>query len=144
MLHIAICEDEKLYGEKLMGVVYRYLTAHGLSCKIDIFDSDSALLERQAGIVSYDVVFLDVNKKGIDGLETARWIRLHSETLFLVFVIESNHYAIEGYKVNANWYLLKGAESFEADFQECMKAAIERTPRKELFLQKMGQFCKPY
>lgn len=77
-------------------------------------------------------------------METARWIRLYSETLFLVFVIESNHYAIEGYKVNANWYLLKGAESFEADFQECMKAAIERTPRKELFLQKMGQFCKPY
>lgn len=66
MLHIAICEDEELYGEKLMGMVYRYLTAHGLSCKIDIFDSDSALLERQAGLVSYDVVFLDVNKKGID------------------------------------------------------------------------------
>lgn len=134
MLHIAIREDERLYSEKLAEMVYRYLAAYGLSCKIDRCDADRALLAMEAGITGYDVVFLDIDKKGIDGLETARWIRQHSETLFLVFVAESDHYAIEGYKENANWYLLKDSESFEIDFQECMKIAIKRMPRTNVKL----------
>jgi DNA-binding LytR/AlgR family response regulator len=51
-----------------------------------------------------DVVFLDIQMPGMTGMELARFIK--PETL-IIFITAYDHYAIEGFKVNAIDYLLK-------------------------------------
>jgi len=55
-----------------------------------------------------DVVFLDINMPNLTGMELARLIQDQPGPLpKIIFTTAYNHYAIEGYKVNAVDYLLK-------------------------------------
>jgi len=55
-----------------------------------------------------DVVFLDINMPNLTGMELARLIQDQSGPLpKIIFTTAYNHYAIEGYRVNAVDYLLK-------------------------------------
>ncbi len=55
-----------------------------------------------------DVVFLDINMPNLTGMELARLIQDQAGPLpKIIFTTAYNHYAIEGYKVNAVDYLLK-------------------------------------
>lgn len=55
-----------------------------------------------------DVVFLDINMPNLTGMELARLIQDQAGPLpKIIFTTAYNHYAIEGYRVNAVDYLLK-------------------------------------
>lgn len=55
-----------------------------------------------------DLVFLDINMPNLSGMELARLIQDQAGPLpKIIFTTAYNHYAIEGYKVNAVDYLLK-------------------------------------
>lgn len=62
-----------------------------------------------------DLLFLDINMPQFSGMELARWVQHQPQPLpKIIFTTAYNHYAIEGYKVNAVDYLLKpfGYEEF--------------------------------
>jgi len=55
-----------------------------------------------------DLLFLDINMPNFSGMELARWMQSQAQPLpRIIFTTAYNHYAIEGYKVNAVDYLLK-------------------------------------
>lgn len=66
-----------------------------------------------------DLVFLDINMPNLTGMELARLLQEQSGTLpKIVFTTAYNHYAIEGYRVNAVDYLLK-----PFSYEEFLRAA---------------------
>lgn len=66
-----------------------------------------------------DLVFLDINMPNLTGMELARLLQEHQgPTPKIVFTTAYNHYAIEGYKVNAVDYLLK-----PFSYEEFLRAA---------------------
>ena len=66
-----------------------------------------------------DVVFLDINMPNLTGMELARLLQEQSGSLpKIVFTTAYNHYAIEGYRVNAVDYLLK-----PFSYEEFLRAA---------------------
>jgi len=55
-----------------------------------------------------DLVFLDINMPNLSGMELARLLQQQPPPIpKIIFTTAYNHYAIEGYKVNAMDYLLK-------------------------------------
>ncbi|MDX6183633.1 LytTR family DNA-binding domain-containing protein [Flavobacterium sp. Fl-77] len=55
-----------------------------------------------------DLIFLDINMPNLTGMELARLLQEQSGiTPKIIFTTAYNHYAIEGYRVNAVDYLLK-------------------------------------
>jgi two-component system response regulator LytT len=55
-----------------------------------------------------DLIFLDINMPNLTGMELARLMQQQSMPIpKIIFTTAYNHYAIEGYKVNAVDYLLK-------------------------------------
>ncbi|WP_242661199.1 LytR/AlgR family response regulator transcription factor [Flavobacterium johnsoniae] len=66
-----------------------------------------------------DLVFLDINMPNLTGMELARLLQEQPGSLpKIVFTTAYNHYAIEGYKVNAVDYLLK-----PFSYEEFLRAA---------------------
>ena len=55
----------------------------------------------------YDLVLLDILLSEITGIDVARVIRSHYDTVMIVFITASNDYASQSYEVKASHYLQK-------------------------------------
>ena len=129
-LKIAVCDDEKYFGNKIKELLEGYLSERGLTGDIRLFLSGKEFLLRKEEIISYDIVFLDINMSETDGIQTAMGIRsFHSETE-IVFVTACINYALEGYKVNAIRYIMK--DTLEAAVPECMDAILKKRQLKQV------------
>ena len=60
-MKIAICDDEREFLENVGLAIETYLNEKGLEYNIDLYNSGKVIMELRENIVSYDVVFLDIN-----------------------------------------------------------------------------------
>lgn len=114
-LHIAIVDDERIICEQIKDFIQR----DHRDCQIDIYLSGRALLEAKK---QFDLVFLDIQMVGMNGMDTARAIRELQPDTVLIFVTGSKEYVFEAFDVSAFHYLLKPLE--ETKFMEVLKRAI--------------------
>lgn len=114
-MQIAIVDDERIICEQIKDFIQR---DHG-DCQIDTYLSGRALLEVKK---QFDLVFLDIQMEGMNGMDTARAIRELQPDTVLIFVTGSKEYVFEAFDVSAFHYLLKPLE--ETKFMEVLKRAI--------------------
>lgn len=126
MFRIAICDDENLFAEELKELISGYMMEKGLVFKIDTYSSGEALVALGIEVVRYTVVFLDINMEKIDGIMAAEKIREVSREIFIVFVTAYVNYSLEGYRLDAVRYLLKGNANFQSTVNECMNAIMDK------------------
>lgn len=93
-MKIAICDDEREFLKNVGLAIETYLNEKGLEYNIDLYNSGKAIMELRENIVSYDVVFLDINMPEVSGLEVAEWIRTYSDNVNIVFITAIISYAI--------------------------------------------------
>ena len=99
-MRIAICDDEKnireLVGDK---VVKQYPEA-----EIVFFSSGEELLLSDLHI---DILFLDIQMSGRNGMETARELRKKDKEVILIFVTAVEEYVFQAFDVGAFHYIVK-------------------------------------
>ena len=106
MLRLAICDDRTEDRERLCRLLKEYGQYNNLELTVDQWSTgEDFLLSFAPG--RYQLVFLDIYMKQINGVETARTIREQDEDCAIVFVTTSPEHAVEGFSVNALHYLLK-------------------------------------
>ncbi len=126
MIRIAICDEEHGFCQRLEVYISNCMKNDGISYHIDTFNQGERFAALGIGMAQYTVVFLDVKMSKLDGIDIARKIRKISKEIFVVFVTANENYALEGYKVDAVRYILKGAENLQNEINECMNAIIEK------------------
>ena len=98
---IAVCDDDETEVSFLRELIESYpkqkLNADGYSSGEDLLRTGNI----------YDLIFLDIDMKGIDGIETARRIRIHDRKVKIVYVTSYKEYAGKAFSVHAFGYLLK-------------------------------------
>lgn len=93
-------------------------------CRMEIFATGEDLLAAGRG---FDLVFLDIQLEGINGIETARLYRERKEDAVLVFLADTQEYALEAFDVSAFHYLLKPIE--ERKFMDVFERAAKEAAR---------------
>ncbi len=126
MFRIAICDDEKYFRKELKKAVDVYMKAACLEYEIDLFESGEDILALGIGVIKYNTIFLDINMKKIDGIETAKEIRKINPNTFIVFITAYINYTLEGYKVDAIRYILKDDVNLKESLQECLIAIRDK------------------
>jgi len=126
MYNVAICDDEKYYRDYIKGLVIKYFDGLQLEYHLEIFEAGTDLCMDGLENKQFDIVFLDVNMKEMDGIETAKYIRKNNSNAFIVFITAFVSFSPEGYKVNAIRYILKDNRNFEAAFTECLDTIFEK------------------
>ncbi len=126
MIRIAICDEEHGFCQRLERYISNYMKNDSISYHIDTFNQGERFAALGIGMAQYTVVFLDVKMSKLDGIDIARKIREISKGIFVVFVTANGNYALEGYKVDAVRYILKGTENLQNEINECMHAIIEK------------------
>ena len=100
ILRIAVCDDEKLVRDDLASLATKALP----SSEIKVLSSGDALLS-DAG--RYDIVLLDIEMPGENGMETAKEIRRRSRETVIIFITGYEAYMQDAFDVQAFHYLLK-------------------------------------
>ena len=100
-IRIAVCDDDERERKKLLCLLEQYPGARLLG---------EALL---AAGKKYDILLLDIDMEGLDGIETARRIREADKEVRLIYVTNYRDYTIFAFAVHAFAYLLKPVEQEE-------------------------------
>ena len=125
-MKIAICDDEPYYSDRIKKYIMAYIKEKDMNCEVDFFISGKSLIEMGIEIQKYNIVFLDINMEELNGIQTAIKIRELSQNIFIVFITAYINYTLEGYKVDAIRYILKGDINFQATLYECMDAIFKK------------------
>lgn len=105
MLHIAICDDEKAFVDHLKELLSQYILETGEEIKNSVFYDGLDLIEKYDP--SFDLIFLDIQMKMVDGLRAAEKIREKDESVGIIFLTTLAQYGLEGYKYQAANYIIK-------------------------------------
>lgn len=134
MIRIAVCDDD----EKILGETLELLKQYKrLPLLADAYTSGEALL---AAGKKYDILLLDIDMEGLNGIETARRIREADREVKLIYVTNYSDYTIFAFGVHAFAYLLKPLKEEElfAQLDEALAYGLSQ-PEPELeFLAKEG------
>ena len=113
-LNIAICDDEKVIREQIKELVEKEMPG---VCA-GLYETGDELL---AAGKQLDIVFLDIQMEGTDGIETAKKLRERDEDTILIFITGIREYVFQAFDVAAFHYLLKPIE--EEKFREVFRRA---------------------
>lgn len=119
-MEAAIVGDEQFTQKKICS----YIRNHRPDCRLEIFSTGEELL---AAGKRFDLIFLDIQLKGQNGIETARIYRGQQEDTVLVFLADTQEYVLEAFDVSAFHYLVKPIE--ECKFMEVFERAANEAKR---------------
>ena len=89
--------------------------------------------EEQSALEACQLLFLDINMQGMDGLKTAMRIKEKYPKLPVVLVTAYMNYALDGYKVKASRFLLK--DNLADTIEECMDDLIAEINKNRRILE---------
>jgi DNA-binding LytR/AlgR family response regulator len=122
MLRILVVEDEKASLDQLSKAISLW-AGDRVETIVDTAGNALELAGKKGNVSDYDIVFLDIELKGLNGLDIAQKLRDGGYGNMLVFVSNHNSFMQDGYCVNAFRYLLKPA-SYE-ELKKCLDRALE-------------------
>lgn len=128
MIRVAIVEDEAAVRAQLTEYVQRYTRQYGTAFQVNEFSGGGQLLADYRPV--YDLVLMDIEMPGMDGMETARQLRQLDSEVMLLFITNTAQYAIKGYSVGALDYILKPVPYFA--FSQLLQKAVRQLQGKAL------------
>lgn len=117
---VGICDDESIIRNELLQLCEKFKSSTLTDLNIVTYSSGDELIACKHPL---DILFLDIQMKGINGLKTAEKIRESDDSMVIVFLTGFKGFMQAGYKVRAFRYLLKPINGQE--FITTLKEAID-------------------
>ncbi len=103
---IALCDDDESARRELSELCRDILAELNIENSITAFDSAERLREALNG-TRFDLLILDIQMKGMTGMELARELRRNNDRVSVIFISACDEYLREGYEVQPVHFLLK-------------------------------------
>ncbi len=75
MIKIAVCDDDIAFTGTTQTFLDQIAKEQHLELEVSIFLSGKSLVQEYQEINHFDLIFLDIEMNGMDGIETAKLIR---------------------------------------------------------------------
>ena len=144
MFKIAICDDERLLRKDLRKTLERELELSGITYLIEEFQCGEELV-REFSPHEFDLIFLDIEMRELNGIETAKLLRKRGEDAVIIFVTSHPDFVFHGYEVQAFHYILKPYEDDKivTTLRNVLKKLEYNTEQYYLMEQKSGSIKLP-
>lgn len=126
-MQVWICEDEPAQRALLEGYVREFFCSAGNIAVRSFSSGNQVLFELDENVP--DILLLDIQMDGIDGVQLAKRIRKRDEKTEILFVTAAVDYIYEGFNVNAVNYLLKPVK--KEQLFACLEKARELAMQQE-------------
>lgn len=134
MLKVAICDDDIKFSGKFESMLLKIKESEHIALESEVYFDGKELVEAICrNGKRYDLIFLDIEMKNMDGLTAAKEIRKYDDLTMLIYVTSHESYAIEAYEVQPFQFMVKpvNMERFHKYF---MKAYEKLTKGPYYFL----------
>ena len=134
LIRIAICDDEKHMSDHIRAMTSDFFRKKNKEIQLRTFSSGEELLSYDGQI---DILFLDIQMKGMDGIETARKLRDSKFQGFLIFITVLKEMVFQSFEVQAYDYLVKPVD--EKQFEKTMErlyTSMQNVGKYSLLVQK--------
>lgn len=150
MYSIGICDDDPVQVQLLSE--YLQVICEEKELELNIFSASNGeefiqILEEN----EMDIIFLDIEMDGLDGLEVGKIIRSKMEDVVIVFITGFKNYALESYSIKALDYIMKPLtrERFNEAFFDAKKRVddikfIRENEKNFIVKQKEGMISLRY
>lgn len=129
IINIAICDDEKLQVDLVKKYVTSWASKNNILVNIETFYNAESFEFKWSMDKKYDILLLDIEMPGKNGVELAKRIRTEDHIIDIIFITAISDYIAEGYDVSALNYLIKPIK--EDKLYECLDKAMEKVPKEE-------------
>ena len=146
MFKIAICDDERLILEIIEDILERYYSQTQAEMTWETFASGDALWLALA-LEQYDLIFLDIELPGLDGITLGRRLRreLGENHTQVIFITANQEHAVEGYQARPLDFVVKPIK------EQTIVALLDEVLKKneldeDCFTYKIGalEYHRPY
>lgn len=120
MLEIAICDDEMPMVQNLEEMVEGIPERHQETARVSVYVSAEKLLEQ---ISHTDIVFLDIEMPGIDGIAAGKRIRENNRNCHIIMATGRTERFKEAFQIQASRFVTKPFT--EAEVEEALMAAMQ-------------------
>ena len=108
MVRVVIVEDEQAESERLQSLLERYSRENGMQFEVQTYTSSLTFLAEYNRTV--DIVFMDIELPDVNGMEISRRLRKQDAAVMIVFVTNMAQFAVQGYEVAAQDFIVKPAQ----------------------------------
>lgn len=126
MLRIAIVDNDMDTNDQIQMFIRRFARSEGLDVSLEGFDRGDKFLAQYKPV--YDIILMDTELPGLDGMEAAKRLRKIDSDVVLVFVTALARHAIRGYEVDALDFVLKPLNYYA--FSVKLERAIQRVHQR--------------
>lgn len=112
---IGICDDEK----EIRTYIAEKIKLYDADINVVLFESGEELLSYNDKL---DILFLDIQMSGTDGIRVAELLRLKNKSLVIIFVTALTEYVYKAFDVGAFNYLVKPIDKVK--FFEVLNKAV--------------------
>lgn len=122
-MKIAIIEDEPTHAQLISRCVQKWGKQRKQPLTVFTFQTAEAFLFQWEEAV-FDLLFIDIQMPGMNGMDMARKIREKDQETGLIFTTGITDYIAEGYEVSAMHYLVKPVQ--EGQVYACLDRFAEK------------------
>lgn len=126
---IAICDDSEEMLGSLSAAVRQWAKTENQCADIETFPSAESFLFRYEELPDVEILLLDIEMPGMNGVQLAKSIRQKNNSVQIVFITGFPDFMAEGYEVSALHYLMKPV-SFQK-LAEVLNRAVEKLGKVE-------------
>ena len=130
MYHIAVVEDENECSKQIQTFLAQYQEENSVRFKVSVFADGVQLLDGYEPV--YDMILMDIDMPGINGMDAAEKIRQTDQDVVIVFITNIASFAIRGYEVGALDYIVKPLSyyNFSMRLTRALKRSKARVPHE--------------
>lgn len=140
MFRIAICDDEPAVCSQIETILLNYSEESNLDIEIQVFYSGEELCKFLEDGEGFDLIFLDIELKLINGIEVGRKIRedLDNQLMRIVYISGKDNYYLDMFEVRPMHFLPKPIKA--SHIIKDLRLAMKLTDRLGgIFTYKKGQ-----
>lgn len=133
-MKIAIIEDEQAHSELLNQYIEMWSKDRDIPVAITSFPSAESFLFTWEEERDFEVLFVDIQMKEMNGMEMARRIREQDPDIAIIFTTGITDYMEAGYEVEAMHYLVKPVR--QEKLWQCMDRVLKKGGSEQFLLVK--------
>lgn len=124
MIGIGICDDSVEFTEEMYRMIQRYGKERRLECSIKLYNSAEELLKALEEKESFELLFLDIEMTGMDGITLGKKLRELACRILIVYVSGYEKYLRQLFEVEPFRFCSKPVR--EQELFEVLDKAVER------------------